>query len=110
MMIGRIGEERLELLAIFDASKLGGIKRAVWVKFRAQHVIDAHVRYDRSKEIRLLRERGTHQQAAIAAAFNRKLFAARIVRPNQQPGAREKIVEHMLLIGEVSGAMPVLSV
>src|SRR5882762_8242480 len=55
----------------------------------------------------MLRNHRAHQKAAIASTLDRKFFGARIVLFDQVFGGGRKIVEHVLLVGEIAGLMPV---
>jgi hypothetical protein len=58
--------QRMEVIAILHGPEFGHVELAVRRKLDAQGVVDADVRDDGAKELRMLRERGAHEQAAPA--------------------------------------------
>lgn len=109
MMVGRIGKEGVELRTLFDGAELGDIEGPAGMEFHAQHVVDADVRHNSGEEFGVLGECRPHQQAAVAAPFNGELFRIRAFPVDQMPGAGGKVIEHVLLVREVAGLVPVVA-
>src|SRR6185437_5094417 len=110
ILIGRIGVERVELLEIAYASKLGHVEDAIGVELETEHVVHSDVGNDGAKQIRSLRQRRSHQQSAIASAQNRQTRMRGVLRADQVFGARDEIVKDVLFACEISLVMPFLAV
>ena len=74
MVVRRIGVQRAKLVGVVDGAELGDIEDAVGRELDAEHVVDADVRDDGLHQLGMLRQRGAHQQAAVAAPFDRQFF------------------------------------
>jgi hypothetical protein len=83
-----------------------GIECAVRVQFEAQHVIDPDMGDHRAREVRVLGQECTHQQAAIAPSFHRQSCRAGVTPLDQVPGTGREVVEDILLAGEIAVQMP----
>ena len=91
---------------IFDGSEFRDVERAVGIALHPQHVVNADVGDDDVEKIRPLREGRTHEQPAVASAFDRKLVGIRVLGLDQMLGASDEIIEYVLFVREISGAMP----
>src|SRR5438477_5792095 len=57
----------------------------------------------------MLRNHRAHQKAAVAPALRRQLFRTRIILFDQVFGGGRKIIEHVLLLREVAGLVPLFA-
>ena len=109
VMIGRVGEKRLELVRIFNRPEFSHVKGAIRRQLDAQHVVDADCGHDRAHQIGMLRKQCSHQQAAVASAEESQLFRARVFLLDQILSRRRKIIENVLFLREVPGLVPFLA-
>ena len=106
MVIGRIRIKRLELFRILHRAEFCDIERAIRRKLDPQHVVNAHLRNDRSHQIGMLRDHRAHQKAAIASALDRKFLRSRVFLLDQVFACSGEIIEHVLLFCEIAGLVP----
>src|SRR5207237_5887720 len=57
----------------------------------------------------MLRERGAHEQAAVAGAFDRQLIRVGVLLVDELAGTGGEVVEGVLALGEDAGAVPVFA-
>src|SRR4029453_13756298 len=57
----------------------------------------------------MLRTHGSHQEATIASALDRKFFQARVLLFDQVFGGGGEIIEHVLFLGEIAGLVPLFT-
>ena len=110
MMIGRVSIQRLELVRLFDRSKLSNIERAIRRQFHAQHIVNAHHGNYRTIQLRMLGKRRAHQQPAVTTADDPQLRRLGILMRDHVSGARREIVEDILLLGQHALPVPVLAI
>src|SRR2546430_4408918 len=74
---------------------------------QAKHVIDAHARHHRAKQVRVLSKGRAHQQAAIDSALDPELSRIGVFEFDQVLRSRREIVKYIyiLFVSEISGAM-----
>ena len=109
VLIGRVGVEPLELLGVFRRAVLGDPQLGDLEILIAQHVEQRHLADDGSEQVGPLRDHHAHQQAAIAAATNGHVLLVGVTLFLQILGRGDEVVEHILLLIEHAGAMPVLA-
>ena len=109
MVIGRVGIEPLELLGICGRAVLRNPELGDLEVLIAQHVEQRHLADDGAKQIRPLRQRRAHQQAAVAAAANGEMLLVGVAFFLQILGRGEEVVEDILLLVQHAGAMPVFA-
>src|SRR5260370_1297072 len=73
-----------------------------------KYQVNAHRRYDRAHQVRMLRDHRTHEETAIASTQKRQLCWARPLLPDQIFGSRCKIIEDVLLFCEIASLVPFL--
>ena len=82
------------------------IEGAVGLQFDAQHIVDADMRNHRAEEVGMLGQFGAHQQATVAAAFDRKFRSVGIFVIDQIMRAGGEVVEHVLFFRQHAGLVP----
>ena len=110
VMVRGVRKKSGELLGVFNSAKLSRVESPIGIEFDPEHVIDANVRNRGLKQLWMLRDGRAHEETPIAPAFDGELFAAGVVRANQELRAGDEIIEDMLLVGEIAGCMPFLTV
>ncbi len=106
----RVSVEGFELIEVFHGAKLGDVECAVGIEFDAEHVKNADMSDHGACEVRVLRKEGAHEEAPIASTFHRKFLRTGVASFNQVGCACGKIIEHVLLVGEITGEMPLFTV
>ena len=96
-----IGVAPLQILA--DSQGQGVVQHGV------QNIHERHLRQDGLEQIRAQVDDGPHQEAAGAAALNGKAARRRVLLPNQELGAGDKVCERVLLDVQLAGFAPVFA-
>ena len=109
MVKRRVCVERFELLRIFHRPILGDIELAVGEELQVQHVIDADVRNDGAKQLRMLCQCRPHEQTSIAASFNGQTRWVGIAVIDQITRAGGEIVEDVLLLRQFALLVPLFA-
>jgi hypothetical protein len=102
--------ERTELLEVFHRAKLGDVEGTVRIKLDAQHVIEPHMRDDGSRELRMLCEKGSHEQTAVAAAFDGEFVSACVTALDEVLSTGGEVIKDVLLLRQIAREMPFLTV
>src|SRR5216683_842723 len=110
MVVRRVGVQCPKLFRVLDRSKLSHVESTVRVQLNPKHVIDSDKRDHGLKHFWMLSQRGAHQQPTITTTLNRQPRRARIAGVHEMLGTGDKVVEHVLLLGQVPRPMPVLPV
>ena len=72
--------------------------------------MDAHASDDGAGQVRSLGEERSHQQPAVAGALSRQFRRIGIAAFDEVLGCGDEIIEHMLLVRQVAGLVPLLAV
>src|SRR5712692_10341948 len=110
MVVRRVGVQCPKLFRVLDRSKLSHVESTVRVQLNPKHIIDSHKRDHGLKQFRMLRQSRTHQQPTITTALNCQPRRARIAGIHQMSRTGDKVVENVLLPGQVPRPMPLLPV
>src|ERR1051325_8604971 len=104
------GEAPPELGRIAHRAVLGRVEEPVRAQLRSQHVVDADLRHHDAGEVRVLRELGAHQQAAIAPTHDGQAIGRRVAPVHERLRAGGEVVEHVLLGQELARLVPCVAV
>src|SRR6478609_11128502 len=75
----------------------------------AQHVQQRYLAHHGAEQVWPLRERGAHQQSAIAAALDRQMSGVSVLFGDQVLGCGDEVVKNVLLLLQHAVAMPVFA-
>src|SRR5262249_43193209 len=101
---------RAKLSGVFDAAVFGGDENSVGMIFKVNHVKQSDMGNHGTKQVRALGERRPDQEATVASAFDRQPRGSGVVVINEKLSVSQKVIEDILLVSQVSAAMPIFSV